>query len=162
MKFLKPVLVLSALLAAGAASALDLKIGFVNTERIYRESAPSVAIQKKLEKDFSARRAELKKMAERAKELETTLSRSNLSDMDRKRFVRDLDELERNYQAKLREFSEDFNQRRNEEFAAVQERANRVVKEIAMREQFDLIVQEAVYVNPRIDLTSKVLKELEK
>jgi outer membrane protein len=162
MKFLKPVLVLSTLLAAGAASALDLKIGFVNTERIYRESAPSVAIQKKLEKDFSARRTELKKMAERAKELETTLSRSNLSDMDRKRFVRDLDELERNYQAKLREFSEDFNQRRNEEFAAVQERANRVVKEIAAREQFDLIVQEAVYVNPRIDLTSKVLKELEK
>lgn len=162
MKFLKPVVLLTALFGIGAVSAQDLKIGFVNTERIYRESAPSMAIQKKLEKDFGVRRAELKRMADKAKELESTLTRSNLSDNDRKQNVRELDELERNYQAKMREFSEDFNQRRNEEFAAVQERANRVVKEIAAREQFDLIVQEAVYVNPRIDLTSKVLKELEK
>jgi len=161
MNNLKLALLLSALLSAGAASAQDLKIGFVNTERIYRESAPSQAIQKRLDKDFAVRRNELKQMAERAKGLENTL-RSNLSDMDRKQFTRDLDELERNYQAKLREFSEDFNQRRNEEFAAIQERANRVVKEIAAREQFDLILQEAVYVNPRMDLTPKVLKELEK
>lgn len=162
MNKLKPALLLAGLSMVGVAGAQDLKIGFVNTERIYRESAPSVSIQKRLDKDFATRRGELKNMAERAKGLESALARNNLSDPDRKQFMRDLDELERNYQAKMREFSEDFNQRRNEEFAAVQERANRVVKEIAAREQFDLIVQEAVYVNPRIDLTPKVLKELEK
>lgn len=161
MKFLKPVL-LSGLLLTGSVAAQDLKIGFINTERIYSEAAPSVAIQKKLEKEFSDRRTELKRMADRAKTLESTLARPNLSDNERKQSERELAALDRDYQAKMREFSEDFNQRRNEEFAAIQERANRVVKEIAAREQFDLIVQDAVYVNPRIDLTPKVLKELEK
>jgi outer membrane protein len=154
---------LSGLLLAGGAAAQDLKIGFINTERIYNEAAPSIAIQKKLESEFADRRTALKRMADRAKELEKILSRgANLSDSQRKQDERELAALERDYQAKLREFSEDFNQRRNEEFAAVQERANRVVKEIAVREQYDLIVQDAVYVNPRIDLTPKVLKELEK
>jgi outer membrane protein len=153
---------LSGLLLAGSVAAQDLKIGFINTERIYSESAPSIAIQKKLEKEFADRRSELKRMADRAKTLELALNRSNLSDTERKQSERELAVLDRDYQAKMRAFSEDFNQRRNEEFAAVQERANRVVKEIATREQFDLILQDAVYVNPRIDLTPKVLKELEK
>jgi outer membrane protein len=58
--------------------------------------------------------------------------------------------------------AEDFNLRRNEEFASVQERANRTIKQIAEREQFDLILQDAVYINPKYDITAKVLKELEK
>lgn len=160
---LLPGLVLAAPLLSMTVAAQELKIGFINTERIYSEAAPSIAIQKKLESEFGDRRAALKKMADRAKELEKILSRgSALSENERKQDERELAALERDYQAKLREFSEDFNQRRNEEFAAVQERANRVVKEIAVREQYDLIVQDAVYVNPRIDLTPKVLKELEK
>lgn len=144
------------------ASAADFKLGFVNIERVYREAAPAIAIQKKLDKEFGDRRAELNKMAKRAKELEGLLAKSTLSIDDRKRYEREYAGLDRDYQAKARELSEDFNQRRNEEFASVQERANRVLRQIADREQYDLILQDVVYVNPKYDLTGKVLKELEK
>jgi outer membrane protein len=144
------------------ASAADFKLGFVNIERVYREAAPAIAIQKKLDKEFGDRRAELKKMEKRAKELEGLLAKGSLSIDDRKRYEREYAGLDRDYQAKARELSEDFNQRRNEEFASVQERANRVLRQIADREQYDLILQDVVYVNPKYDLTGKVLKELEK
>ncbi|MBV8678895.1 MAG: OmpH family outer membrane protein [Aquitalea sp.] len=149
-------------LVAVQANAADFKLGFVNIERVYREAAPAIAIQKKLDKEFADRRAELRKMEGRAKELEGLMSKSNLSIDDRKRYEREYAGLDRDYRAKARELSEDFNQRRNEEFASVQERANRVLKQIADREQYDLILQDVVYVNPKFDLTSKVLKELDK
>ncbi|MFX7800679.1 OmpH family outer membrane protein, partial [Acinetobacter baumannii] len=79
---------------------------------------------------------------------------------DRTRRQRELSDLDRDFQRKQREFREDLNQRRNEELAQVLERANRVIRSIAEQRKYDLIVQEAVYVNPRIDITDDVLKAL--
>lgn len=149
-------------LMSAVVFAADFKFGYVNTERIYREATPSLAIQKRLEKEFSARRDELKKMESRGKELQALLSRNSLSADDRKRYEREYASLDRDWRARSRELAEDFNQRRNEEFAAVQERANQLLKQIAQREQYDLILQDAVYVNPKYDLTDKLLKELGK
>ncbi|WP_434627246.1 OmpH family outer membrane protein [Chromobacterium sp. CV08] len=148
--------------AALPVHAADFKLGFINIERVYREAGASVAIYKKLDKEFAGRRDELKKMESRAKELESMLGKSSLSADDRKRYEREFAGLDRDYRAKSRELAEDYNQRRNEEFASVTERANRVVKDIAQREQYDLILQEAVYINPKFDLTPQVLKELDK
>ena len=148
--------------AALPVHAADFKLGFINIERIYREAGVSVAIYKKLDKEFSSRRDELKKMETRAKDLESMLAKNSLSPDDRKRYEREYAGLDRDYRAKSRELAEDYNQRRNEEFAGVTERANRAVKEIAQRENYDLILQEAVYINPKFDLTPQVLKELDK
>ncbi|MDF0606232.1 OmpH family outer membrane protein [Neisseriaceae bacterium TC5R-5] len=150
------------LFAALPVHADDFKMGFINTERIYREAAPAIAIQKRLDKEFSDRRSELKKIEKRAKELEGLMAKSDLNPDDRKRYEREYAALDRDYRAKGRELSEDFNQRRNEEFASVQERAYRALREIAEREQYDLVLQDAVYVNPKFDLTPKVLKALDK
>ena len=147
---------------AGAAQAADLKIGYINTERVYREAAPAVVAQKKLEKEFAAREQELKRLAARGKELEALIARNRNNETERKSQERELASVEREYQAKTRDFRDDLNQRRNEEFAAVQERANRIIRQMAEREQFDLILQDAVYVSPKLDITSRVLKELEK
>lgn len=157
------LLLASALVAVSFGStAAELKLGYINTERVYREAAPAVLVMKKLEKEFSDRRTELKKMEARAKDLATILGKSSLNIADRKQYEREMAALDRDYRAKGRELAEDFNLRRNEEFAAVQERANRTIKQIAEREQFDLILQDAVYINPKYDITAKVLKELEK
>lgn len=147
---------------AGAAQAADLKIGYINTERVYREAAPAVVAQKKLEKEFAAREQELKRLAARGKELEALIARNRNNETERKSQERELASVEREYQAKTRDFRDDLNQRRNEEFAAVQERANRIIRQMAEREQFDLILQDAVYVSPKLDITPRVLKELEK
>lgn len=138
------------------------KFGYVNTERIYREASPSLSIQKKLDKEFNGRRNELQKMEARGKELQSLLSRGNLSIEERKRYEREYASLDRDWRARTRELAEDFNQRRNEEFASVQERANQLLKQIAEQGQYDLILQDAVYVNPKYDLTDTLLKALGK
>lgn len=147
---------------AATVQAADLKVGYINTERVYREASPAMAAQKKLEREFAIREQELKKLAARGKELEGLIARNKTNETERKAQERELASVDREYQAKMRDFRDDLNQRRNEEYASVQERANRIIRQIAEREQYDLILQDAVYVSPKLDITVKVLKELEK
>lgn len=144
------------------AAAAELKVGFVNTERVFREAAPAIKAQKKLEKEFSARDAELQKMAKQARDLQAHLEKEGvtLSETERRNKERDLANLNRDFQRIQREFREDLNLRRNEELSLVQERGTKAIQAIAEAEKFDLILQEAVYASPRIDITEKVLKAL--
>lgn len=139
-----------------------LRIGFVNTERILRESSAAKVAQQKLEQEFSRRDKELQEAAARLKQGSERLERdaSVLSDSERMRRQRELAEQDRDFQRKQREFREDLNQRRNEELASVVERTNRIIKQIAEQEKYDLILQEAVFASTRIDLTDKVLRSL--
>lgn len=145
-----------------AASAAEVKVGFVNTERVFREAAPALKAQKKLEKEFAAREQELQKMAKQAKELQAYLEREGvtISESERRSKERDLASLNRDFQRAQREFREDLNLRRNEELGAVHDRARRTIMEIAEKEKFDLVLEEAVYFSPRIDITDRVLKAL--
>ncbi len=160
-KIVMTMLALS-LMQIGSAAAAEFKIGFVNTERVFREAAPAQKAQKKLEKEFATRDQELQKMAKQAKDLQAYLEREGvtISDTDRRNKERDLANLNRDFQRSQREFREDLNLRRNEELSAVQERANKAIIAIAESEKFDLILQEAVYASHRIDVTEKVLKAL--
>jgi len=147
---------------AGMANAAELKIGFVNTERVFRESAPAVKASKKLEKEFASRDQEIQKMAKQFRDLQAHLEKENvtMSETERRNKERDLANLNRDLQRAQREFREDLNIRQNEERAAFQERVNRAIGELAEKEKYDLILQEAVYVGNRIDITDKVLKAL--
>jgi outer membrane protein len=144
------------------ASATELKIGFVNTERVFREAAPALKAQKKLEREFAGREQELQKMAKQAKDLQAYLEREGvtISDTERRNKERDLAALNREFQRAQREFREDLNLRRNEELALVHDRARKAIMDIAEKEKFDLVVEEAVYFSPRIDITDRVLKAL--
>lgn len=165
-KFSKRVmcaLALATALGATAAQAQDVaRIAAVNSDRILRESAPAKAAQTKLEAEFAKRDKDLQDMAARLKTLSDSLDKNgqSLSAADRAQKQRDLAQLDTDFQRKQREFREDLNQRRNEELAAVLDKANKVIKQIAEQQNYDLIVQEAVYVSPRIDITDKVLKAL--
>ncbi|MDO9065190.1 MAG: OmpH family outer membrane protein [Sulfuricella sp.] len=147
---------------AAGVSAAETKIGFVNTERVFREAAPAMKAQKKLEKEFAGREQELQKMAKQAKELQAHLEREGvtISESDRRNKERDLANLNRDFQRAQREFREDLNLRRNEELGAVHDRARKTIMEIAEKEKFDLVLEEAVYFSPRIDITDRVLKAL--
>ena len=147
---------------AAHAQAAELKIGFVNTERVFREAAPAKRAQQKLEREFAARNAELAKVEKQGRDLQTELERENatMSESQRREKERQLADISRNFQRMQREIREDLNLRRNEELASVQERATRVINQIAEQEKFDLIVQEAVFASSRIDITEKVIKAL--
>lgn len=139
-----------------------MKLGFVNIERVYREAAPAVAAQKKLEKEFSARKASLDQLAARGKALQADLDKTTLSDTDRRAKEREFASLDREFQSRQREFREDLTSRRNEEYASVLEQANRAVLDIAKQDHFDLILQDVVYVDPKYDITDRVLKALDR
>jgi len=156
---------LLALVLVGSTSsawAADSRIGFVNTERIFRESAPAVRASKKLEKEFAARDADIQKLAKQFRDLQAHLEKETvtLSEGDRRNKERDLANLNRDLQRAQREFREDLNVRQNEERAAFQDRVNKAIGDLAEREKFDLVLQEAVYVSTRIDITDKVLRAL--
>ena len=151
-----------AVLALPAAAVAEGKIGFVNTERIMRESAPAQRAQKKIEGEFTKRDQELTRVAEQLKRMQEDIEKNTVTMTEAQRRVkeRELGDLDRDFQRKRREFQEDLNQRRNEELAQVLEQANRAIRALAEQEKFDIIFQDAVYANPRIDLTEKVIKAL--
>jgi outer membrane protein len=157
-------LILAAVLASAAmaAGAADMKIGFVNTERVFREAAPAKRAQQVLEREFSARNAELGKLEKEGRDLQQELERENvtLPESQRRDKERRLADISRDFQRKQREIREDLNLRRNEELARVQERATRVINQIAEQEKFDLVIQEAVFASSRIDITEKVIRAL--
>ncbi len=152
----------TAALWAGAAAAQELKIGYVNSERVLREATPAKAAQSKLEVEFSKREKELNETGARLKAAAEKLDKDApaLSEAERTRRQRELVEQDRDLQRKRREFQEDLSQRRNEELAAVVERANRVIKQIFDSEKYDLILQEVIFAGPRVDITDKVIKAL--
>jgi len=163
MKFKQ--LAVSLILASAFAAApllADTKVGFVNTERLLREAPLSVAAQKKLEREFAGRDQELQKMAKQARDLQAQLDKDGvtMSDSERKTKERDLGNLNRDLQRQGREFREDLNLRRNEELGQIQERARKAIQDIARAEKFDLIVEQAVYVDPKNDITDRVMKAL--
>jgi outer membrane protein len=153
-------------LASGAlalpAAAQELKIGYVSSERILRDSAPAKAATQKLEAEFSKRDRELQELGAKLKAAAERFEKDApvLGEAERNRRQRELTELDRDVQRRQREFREDLNQRRNEELQGLMERAQRIVRQIAEQEKFDLIVQEAVYFSPRVDITEKVLRAL--
>ena len=153
---------MSLAMVATALQAADLKIGFIDADRINRESAPAERATKKLEKEFAPREQELRKIDQQMKALQAQIEKEGLtmSESDRRNKEQELARLSREGQRMQREFREDLNLRRNEELASLFERANRVIRQIAEAEKYDLILQEAVYRSPRIDITDKVIKAL--
>ncbi len=146
------------------AQAQELKIGFVSTERIFRDAAPAKAATAKLEQEFSKREKDIQELAARLKSAAEKLDKDApvLPDAERGKRQRELAEMDKDFQRRQREFREDLNQRRNEELAIVLEKANKVIKQLAEAEKYDIVFQEAVYFSPRIDITEKVLKALNK
>ena len=152
-----------AALAFAQPAAQVMKIGYVNTERILREAAPAVRAQRKIEGEFQKRDQELARVADQLKKMQDEIEKNavTMSESQRRNREREFGELNRDFQRKQREFREDLNQRRNEELAQVVEQANRVIRQIAEQEKFDIIFQDAVYASPRIDITDRVIKALD-
>lgn len=152
------------LTAAPAVIAADaaVKIAVVNTEVILRDSPAAQAASKKLEQEFSKRDKEINAAGERLKADVERFEKNagTMNEQERVRKQRDLQDRDRDFQRRQRELREDFNQRRNEELQKLLRQANTVIKNIAERDKYDLILQEGIYVNPKIDITDQVIKEL--
>ncbi len=155
-------ILLGGLLVCAHSQAQEFRIGFVSTDRIFKEASTAKAAQVKLEQEFSKREKELIEQGTGLKSMADKLEREapTLPEGQRASRQKQLVDQDRDFQRKRREFQEDLNARKNEELQQVLERANRVVKQVAEAEKYDLVLQEAVYVNPKHDITDKVIKVL--
>ena len=152
---------MSALFFAGEAAA-ELKVGYVNTQRIFRDAPAAQKAGKKLEGEFAKRDQDLQKMAKQLQGLQENLEKNSvtMAETERRAKEKEFGELSREFQRRQREFREDLNLRQNEENAAVIEKANRAIKQIAEADKFDLILQDVVWVSPKLDITDRVIKAL--
>ena len=156
------VVLLGSMAAAVPAQAQDFKAGFVNTDRVFREANSAKAAQTKLEQEFSKRERALVDQGHALQSATDKFEREapTLSESQRASKQRALADQDRDFQRKRREFQEDLSSRKSEELATVLDRANKVVKQVAEAEKYDVILQEAVYINPKLDITDKVIKAL--
>ena len=148
------------LLFAMNAQADELHVGFIDTQRILRESVPALNAGKRIDKEFASRKVEIEKMQKQSKDIQTALEKDGLKVEDHRIKERELSALNTNLQRVQREFREDLNMRTNEELATVMARADKAIRAIAESEKYDLILQESVYRNPKIDITDKILQYL--
>ena len=150
------------MLAALAVQAQEFRIGFINTDRIFKEANTAKQAQAKLEQEFSRREKELNDSGQTLRTAIEKFERDapTLSETQRATRQKQLGEQDRDFQRKRREFQEELNARKNEEFQQVLERANRVIKQVAEAEKYDLVIQEAVYISPKHDITEKVIKAI--
>ncbi len=149
-------------MAASPVWAQEFRAGFVNTDRIFREANMSKSAQAKLEQEFSKREKDLVDIRNALKTASDKFEREapTLSESQRNQRQKQLVDQDREFQRKSREFQEDLNNRKNEELQQVIDRANKIVKQVAETEKYDLILSEAVYINPKHDITEKVIKAL--
>ncbi len=153
---------LLSILSVTGLGAAELKVGYVDTQRIFREAPAAQKAAKKLESEFSRRDQELQRMAKQLQGLQESLEKNGvtMAESERRAKEKELGDLSREFQRRQREFREDLNLRQNEENAAIIEKANRAIKQIADAEKYDLILQDVVWVSPRLDVTDRVIKAL--
>ncbi|WP_229827005.1 OmpH family outer membrane protein [Undibacterium macrobrachii] len=154
----------ASLLAFAQVQAQDFKVAFFNGQRVLDESVPAKIASSRIEQEFSKRKKELDEVNERFRSAYRKYEKDapSLSEVERLRRQRELTELDQDFNRKQRIYNEDLAQRRQEEAIALGERALKIVRQIAEAEKIDIVVQDASYVNPRIDITDKVLKALSK
>ena len=142
--------------------AADIKIGYIDSERVNRDSAPAEQASKRLEKEFQPRVLELQKLDNQIKSQQSQLEKDALTvtESDRRKRETDLSRLIVDFQRKQREYTEDLNLRRNQELSGLLEKANKIIKQIAETDKYDIIFQEAVYRSARVDITDRVIKAL--
>jgi len=150
------------LLVSSASAEAEMRIGFVNGQRLINESPQAIKAKKKLEKEFEKRDQDLQKLAKQLQGMQESLEKNSttMAESERRNKEREFNDLNRDFQRKQRELREDLSLRQNEEMAAIYESVNKIIKKVAETEKFDLIVQEAVYFSPKIDITDKVIKAL--
>ncbi len=145
-----------------AAVADDFRIGLVNVDRVLREANTAKAAQAKLEAEFSKRDKDLADQGNALKAASDKFEREapTMAESQRTARQRQLADQDRDFQRKRREFQEDINSRKNEELQGLMERANRAVRQVAEQDKYDVILQEAAYLNPKYDVTDKVIKAI--
>ena len=158
----------AALAIAAAASALPAyaeayKIGVLNIEQILRQSKAAQAAQARIEQEFKARDADLSRKEQDVQAAAAAFAkdRPTLSADEAARRERDVDTRTRDVQRMRQQFAEDLRARQFDELDKLKARLDQVLTKYAKDNHFDLILQDAAFVGPAVNITDDVIKALE-
>jgi outer membrane protein len=159
----KHLLIVACVVLGFAPNAFADKIGFVNLAKIYRESAPALKAQAKLQSQFEKRDKELQATGLKLQAMQDDLEKNDMTmkESEKRAKQREFTSMSTEFQRKQREFREDLNLAESDEMKGIQERVGQLVKKIAESEKYDLIVQDAVFWSANIDITDRIIKGLE-
>jgi outer membrane protein len=162
-----PKLLAVALLGASSiacAQNAPSRIGYVFTERLMTESKLAKTADAKIEAEFTKRQKTNKDMLVRLKALSEKFDAESASlvEPERTKRAREVIDLDKDVQRLQREFNEDLLQRKSEERANIAQKAYKLIEQIAEQDKLDVVLQESAWSSPRIDITDKILKLLDK
>jgi outer membrane protein len=145
-----------------AAGAVHLRVASVDAKRILEESAPAKIAYEKIAAEFRPRQQTLEAESQKLKAASDALERDTptLTESDRVARQKALSDLDRGLQRDQRAFSEDLNARKSQELSGLLDQTNRAIRKIAESGGYDIVVQDAYYASPRVDITDQVLKEM--
>ncbi|MBI4193441.1 MAG: OmpH family outer membrane protein [Betaproteobacteria bacterium] len=153
------------LLAAATlpAFAQQVKIGYINPQRIEREAKRPQRDAENLKKEFAAREQQVRDTHEKVLALQSELEKiapsTPSTDVDRKR--REFARLAQQFEQTRRTFAEDLDRRRWEERQRFTRDVQAIVQKLAVAQKFDLVIEQAVHASRAIDITDQVIKALD-
>jgi len=155
----------AALMLLVSSAMADSKIAYVQADRVLQNVPQTVEATKKLEKEFSPRTTDLSRLQKQLEAQQTALEKDalTLTEADRNKRSRDINDLKVEYERKQRELSEDFNIRKNEELGLLQDKINKAISTVAEAAGYDVVLLTGVaYASKQMDITDSVLKAMSK
>ena len=154
---------LAAWLASPAAAADEYKIGVLHVERILQQSAAAKAAHDRIEQEFKSRDADIARQEQEVREAGAQLdkTRATLAAEERATRERALETRTREVQRLRQQFAEDLRTRQFQELDKLKERLDRVLTRYAKERNYDLILQDALFVGRAVDVTDDVIKALD-
>lgn len=164
MKILIRTIAILLMTFAAHVAAQGLKIGYVNGLRIEKESALPAREIEQMKKEFAAREQRLQELQKQGLQLRNELDKEGLtmSPDDKQAKEKRLALVSQQFEQLQRSVAEDLELRKSEARARFMAETTDIIKGIAEAGKYDLIVQQAIYGSPQIDITDEVLKEMAK
>jgi len=150
-------------LMASVPAWSETKIGYVDFQRLADESPQMKVVRDAMQAEFGPKQRELQTEAQNGKARQDKLTKdaATMSDDQKARAEKELRDLQRDLERKNAELQDDFNARRNEEMSRLQKSLVEEVRAYAKAQNYDLIVAEAIYATPALDITPQILSALQ-
>lgn len=157
------VLALAAGVMPVSGAHAQAKIGVVNVARLLQEAPQAQAASSALENEFAGRRRELEAMQRDLKAREDRLQKdgATMADAERRNLEKALRDGQREGARKQNEFLEDLNVRRNEALGQLQRTVLQEVQIYAQKAGLEIVIGDALYAAPSVDITAQVLAALQ-
>lgn len=143
-------------------SAESLKIGYIHIDKIIEESSFYNSANDQLNKQFEPKQKELFDLLEHINLLKQSLNLES-DKAPKKEKIEKIQILETELQFEAQNWQQELNQKQIELLQEIELVINKVVNDYAIRKKYDLILYENIaFVSEKLDLTAKIIEELEK